>query len=202
MKHLLIAVLSVALFAACQPAGASDAPLPEQIAHSVVLIDGERGSGSGFVSGDGLVTTAAHVVTGRTTVIFANGARRVATVEAMDHTRDIAILSVPRIPLSATPLKWSQSPALLGDAVTAYGFPHEADVMEAGFSRTVTLSEGVISARRIRDGVTYLQTDAALGHGNSGGPLINASGEVVGAVTLILTPGGEDAEGMGFAVSH
>jgi S1-C subfamily serine protease len=88
----------------------------------------------------------------------------------------------------------------LGKPVRAWGYPFEADVVAAGFSRAPSVSAGIISAQRLRADVHYIQTDAAVNPGNSGGPLLNADGLVVGINTFIVTPGREDAEGLNFAL--
>jgi putative serine protease PepD len=176
----------------------------ELVERAVVHIQTEDSAGSGFVVAGERVITNLHVVQQAelASVWFPNGARRDAVVVARNELLDLAVLLVPRIPASVEPLTLIEEgdPTALGSSATAWGYPFEADVVAAGFSRAPTVSAGIISARRIREGIHYLQTDAAVNPGNSGGPLLDAQGRVIGVTTLVLTPGGRDAEGLNFAL--
>jgi hypothetical protein len=160
-----------------------------------VIEGNERGYGSGtLVRDDGVVVTNHHVVRDAlrvTVAIPGHGARR-ARVVAVDPDRDLALLKVPGRDLPFLPL--ARRPVSTGDDVIAIGSP-------MGLSHTVT--KGIISStRRVREGVDYLQTDVSVNPGNSGGPLINASGEVVGINTFILRESEAVAlTGLNFAVS-
>ena len=200
------------------PARDEDAtpPSPNVVAveRAIVHVQTADSAGSGFVvaasagadgaAGSPRIVTNAHVVGDASTVTvwFSNGARRLGTVLSANERLDIAVVEVPRVPASVEPLSFADAAdqTILGDAVRAWGYPFEADVVAAGFSRAPSVSAGIISARRLRAGVHYVQTDAAVNPGNSGGPLLNADGLVVGINTFILTPGGEDAEGLNFAL--
>lgn len=192
-----------------EPAPASS----DTIERAVVHVQTEDNAGSGFVvsisvrpneAPEAHVITAAHVLGDATTatVWFSNGARRESAVIARDEVLDLAVLLVPRVPRSVEPLSLAANPntPALGDPVWAWGYPFEAAVVAAGFSRAPTVSAGIISARRTRQDVHYLQTDAAVNPGNSGGPLIDSAGLVVGITTFILTPDGKDPEGLNFAL--
>jgi hypothetical protein len=160
-----------------------------------VIEGNERGYGSGtLVRDDGVVVTNHHVVRDAlrvTVAIPGRGARR-ARVVAVDPDRDLALLKVPGRDLPFLPL--ARRPVSTGDDVIAIGSP-------MGLSHTVT--KGIISStRRVREGVDYLQTDVSVNPGNSGGPLINAAGEVVGINTFILRESEAVAlTGLNFAVS-
>lgn len=156
-----------------------------------------RGAGSGFIiSEDGQIVTNHHVIEGaqEVTVTLADGRSFEATVAGSDPLTDIALLNIT----SDAPLpvvSFGGSDALrVGDEVLAVGNPF-------GLGGTVTT--GIISAlsRDIRSGPfdDFIQTDAAINRGNSGGPLFNNSGEVVGVNTAIISPGGGSV-GIGFAV--
>ena len=181
-----------------------DARDPSSIERAIVHIQTEESAGSGFVVSSSQVVTNAHVVgdASTATVWFSNGARRESTVVAINLQFDIAFLEVPRIPVSVEPLPLVDAEAApnLGDPVWAWGYPFEDAVVEAGFSRAPSVSAGIISARRTREEVEYIQTDAAVNPGSSGGPLLDAAGRVIGLNTFVLTPGGEDAEGLNFAL--
>ena len=162
-------------------------------------------SGSGFfISDQGYVLTNNHVVDGTDTVkvVLADGTEESAKVVGTDRYSDIAILKVDgSVPAVA---KLGDSSLLQsGETVIAIGSPL------GDFKNTVTV--GVVSAtdRSIDSGQGYeieglIQTDAAINHGNSGGPLVNLAGEVIGINTLIVRNSGSSgdvAEGLGFAIS-
>ncbi|TML29084.1 MAG: PDZ domain-containing protein [Actinobacteria bacterium] len=163
----------------------------------------ERALGSGFVidrAGD--IVTNYHVVRGATTiqVSFSNNERYRARLVGSDPSTDIAVLKVdvPASALKALPLGNSDA-VHVGDQVIAIGNPF-------GLDRSVTA--GIVSAvqRRIEAPndlsiAHVIQTDAALNHGNSGGPLLNAQGEVVGVNAQIETGGVSQGNvGIGFAI--
>ena len=153
--------------------------------------------GSGFViSEDGFIVTNNHVIEGADEILieFFSGGELPATVIGTDANTDIALLKVE----SDEPLdfvSFGDSDIMrVGDWVMAMGNP-----LGQGFS----VSAGIVSARnRALSGTydDYLQTDAAINRGNSGGPLFNMEGEVVGVNTAILSPNGGSI-GIGFAMS-
>jgi serine protease Do len=155
--------------------------------------------GSGFVidGKEGLIVTNVHVIDGADEIIanFADGSKlKVEKVLGRDSKTDLALLKVsPKKPLVAARFGNSAS-VQVGDWVMAIGNPF-------GLGGTVTV--GIISAkaRDINSGPydDYLQTDAAINKGNSGGPLFNMNGEVVGVNTAIISPTGGSI-GIGFAV--
>jgi len=152
--------------------------------------------GSGFViDPSGIVITNNHVIAeaNEVTVIFSDGQKLKAEVVGKDEKIDVAVLRVkPDKPLKA--VKFGDSDKMrVGDWVVAVGNPF-------GLGGTVT--SGIISARHrnIDSGPydNYFQTDAAINKGNSGGPLFNMAGEVIGVNTAILSPSGGSI-GIGFA---
>ena len=153
--------------------------------------------GSGFViSDDGFIVTNNHVIENADEIMieFFFGLTLEARIVGTDPATDIALLKVDHDePLPHVP--WGDSEATrVGDWVIAVGNP-----LGQGFS----VSSGIISARgRALQGNfdDYLQTDAAINRGNSGGPLFNMDGEVVGVNTAILSPTGGSI-GIGFAMS-
>src|SRR5262245_27642083 len=153
--------------------------------------------GSGFiVDADGLVVTNNHVIADadEVNVIRNDGTALRAEVNGRDQRTDLALLKVkPTKPLKA--VKFGDSDKLrLGEWVIAIGNP---------FSLGGTVTAGIVSARNrdIQSGPydNYIQTDAAINRGNSGGPLFNLSGEVIGVNTAIISPSGGSI-GIGFAV--
>ncbi|MEM9146487.1 MAG: DegQ family serine endoprotease [Pseudomonadota bacterium] len=153
--------------------------------------------GSGFViTPDGFVVTNNHVISeaDEVTVNFPDGTSLDAQVVGTDDKTDIALLKVVADqPLPFVP--WGDSDiARVGDWVLAIGNP---------FGLGGSVSAGIISARNrdIRAGPydDFLQTDAAINRGNSGGPLFNLDGEVIGVNTAIISPSGGSI-GIGFSV--
>ncbi|MEM6760224.1 MAG: Do family serine endopeptidase [Pseudomonadota bacterium] len=153
--------------------------------------------GSGFViSEDGYIVTNNHVIEGadEINIEFFNGDELVAELVGTDPTTDIALLKVAAdAPLPFVPFGNSDT-ARVGDWVVAMGNP-----LGQGFS----VSAGIVSARnRALSGSydDYIQTDAAINRGNSGGPLFNMDGEVIGVNTAILSPNGGSI-GIGFSMA-
>src|SRR5689334_4551769 len=153
--------------------------------------------GSGFIiDPSGIVVTNSHVISeaDEVTVILNDGSRLKAEIIGRDQKTDLALLRVkPEKPLKA--VKFGDSDNLrLGEWVIAIGNP---------FSLGGSVTAGIVSARNrdINSGPydNYIQTDAAINRGNSGGPLFNLSGEVVGVNTAIISPSGGSI-GIGFAV--
>jgi S1-C subfamily serine protease len=163
----------------------------------------QRAVGSGVVIVDrGTILTSLHVVAGagRIRVTFADGLESDATLVSQHPENDLAVLQAQTIPddLPAAVLRPSSGLAP-GDSVVAVGFPFgigpsvSAGVV-SGLNRHYASADG---ARRLSN---LIQFDAAVNPGSSGGPLLNAVGEVVGIVTAMLDPGGGGFAGIGFAV--
>ena len=158
----------------------------------------EGGLGSGVVvREDGLILTNHHVVEGADTirVDFADGRSLAATLVGSDAPSDLAVLRVPATGLPALPFGNSDR-MKVGDVVLAFGNP-------LGVGQTVTM--GIVSAKGRATGVSegsyedFLQTDAPINQGNSGGALVNLQGELVGINAQIVSPSGGNI-GLGFAI--
>jgi S1-C subfamily serine protease len=161
----------------------------------------DTGLGSGVViNAEGAVLTALHVVdgAGQIRVAFADGTTASARVAASQPENDIAVLAVDRLPEVVVPAVLAGPPPV-GDAVFAVGNP---------LGLQASLSAGVVSATDraigIEGGPTLnglIQFDAAVNPGNSGGPLLNRAGQVVGIVTGLANPARQNFfVGIGFAV--
>jgi S1-C subfamily serine protease len=194
-----------------KPSNASiayDAILPSVVAVFAVVPGGEGKSrssmGSGVVVVDtGIILTCLHVVRDATKVmvVFSNGMEAEALVMTRQPENDLAVLSAMQIPdeLKAATLVSSAS-LHVGDEVIAVGNPFGilnsvSDGVVSGLGREYTSRETGMTLRNL------IQFDAAVNPGNSGGPLINRNGEVVGLVTSLLNPTSEEVFiGIGFAV--
>lgn len=158
----------------------------------------KQSHGSGFIiSGDGLVVTNEHVISGATqiTVRLADGSLRGAVLLGSDERTDIALLRMEALKRCYPALTWADSEkARAGENVTAVGSPF-------GLGGSVTA--GIISGRGRSLGSAeyhdFLQIDAAINSGNSGGPLLDESGRVIGINTAILAPAGGNI-GIGFSL--
>ena len=179
----------------------------EQAKQSVVLIEAssasEAGSGTGIIlSSDGYIATNHHVIEGATTirVKFYDGTYARASVRGSSSADDLAVIKVDRSGLTAATFAPS-SECFVGQTVYAIGNP-------SGYDMAWTTTKGCISYvdRELKiykdDGtlekkLKMLQTDAMVNPGNSGGPLVNTKGQVVGIVSMKLADG---YEGIGFAI--
>ena len=157
------------------------------------------GLGSGFIiSKEGYVVTNNHVISGadQITIIFNNGVDDVpAELVGTDPKTDIAVLKIDPSSVSIENVKWGNSEiSRVGDIVLAIGNP-------LGLGGTVT--SGIISSinRDIGSGpyVDFIQTDAPINRGNSGGPLFNLDGEVIGINSMIISQTGGSV-GLGFSI--
>jgi len=156
------------------------------------------GLGSGFIiDKSGIIVTNNHVIEGadEITVILSNQKEFIATLLGRDPKADLAVLKIDPGAKSLTSVSWGDSDLMrVGDWSIAIGNP-------LGLGGTVTA--GIISAisRDIGNGpyVKFLQTDASINRGNSGGPLFNVTGEVIGINSAIISQTGGSI-GLGFAI--
>ena len=172
---------------------------------SVVMLENDRSQGSGFIiNNKGLVLTNRHVVMGpdkRFKVSGPSGLNTEGSVIYIDRKLDFALLKVPGANrINPLPLCYSSYP-FPGQSVIALGSP-------LGLAGTVT--RGIVSAIRRPTGemkgitpnyVTLIQTDASISPGNSGGPLLNSNGEVIGVNTWSIPGDGGRAQNINFAIS-
>lgn len=183
---LSLAVLVAVLFASAAFVYAIDFEAEEKY-ESVFIIQSGNSLGSGFAVGSNCIVTNAHVIQHpqRVSVLTYGGTEQKAQVIGMDEDQDIAVLVVEE---GNYPVLTIAKDIQIGEDVFAIGAPK---------SMAYTLTKGVISAKEREMGAyTYVQTDAPINEGNSGGPLLNASGEVVGMNTMKML----DSEGIGLAI--
>ncbi len=146
-----------------------------EIRTAVVTIERANAHGSGFlITKDGYLLTNAHVVRDgkRISVLFSNGVRVAGNVVRVDKARDVALIKIPILVANALPILQNSLPQTL-DTVFALGTP-----LRRALRSTVT--KGIVSAHRKLDGNPYIQADVAISGGNSGGPLLDKMGNVVG----------------------
>jgi len=184
------------------------AGVAERVAPSVVTVRVAGAIGSGFVvSTDGYVITNDHVVEGADetlAVSFHDGSTATAKLVGRDPESDVAVIKVAKSGLTPVALGNSDEIAV-GDPVLAFGSP---------LALVNTVTQGIVSAldRTIQAGeqggttryYAAIQTDAAVNQGNSGGPLVNGAGQVIGVNSVIRSVGGSDTEagniGLAFAI--
>jgi len=160
-----------------------------------------EGLGSGVLISEREVVTASHVVhlAENIQIVFADGQKIPAKVESSWPEADVALVRLSWKPDNPSPAKIASSDEVkVGQQVFVIGAPYGLEY---------SLSSGYISGRQQKESMSnslqkyeYFQTDAAINHGNSGGPMFNLEGEVIGIVSSILSNSG-GFEGLGFAVT-
>ena len=161
----------------------------EKVYESVFVIYTDEAIGSGFAAGPNTVITNAHVIEGARTITVDtyDGNSYPAYICAADYNLDVALLVVDGAEFTPLP-RGDIDASKIGEDIYTIGAPR-------GLSYTLTT--GAISAKnREMDGYYYIQIDAPINSGNSGGPLLNDNGEVLGINTLKYT----NSEGIGFAI--
>ena len=173
----------------------SIADVVRSIAPGLVQIVTPTGDGSGFViSDDGLIVTNAHVVDQypSVSVRLINGQSHTGRVLGRDGLLDLAVIKVD-YRQAWQPMTLGEAADIdVGDEVIALGFPLGDEL-----GRDYTVTTGIVSSLRTYGSVERIQTDAALNPGNSGGPLVDRDGRVIGVNTSTAT----DYEGISFAIS-
>ncbi len=185
-----------------QTGGLSYQEVYEKTIDSVVSVTCDTGTGTGVVlSANGYIVTNCHVIEGASSVevLLSDNRQLIAQVIGFDAISDLAVLRVDATDLK--PAEFGDDANLrVGDAVAAIGDP-------LGIDFRGTMTDGIISAIN-RDvmtehgPMTLIQTNAALNSGNSGGPLLNCYGQVIGINTLKISDKADTAgvEGLGFAI--
>ena len=164
---------------------AKPAKIPDAVG-SVVLVLSGGGHGSGFlVSSDGYLMTAEHVVGSDkyVKIRWSDGLEGVGEVVRTDKRRDVALIKTD--PRGRQPLALHRVAPQPGDTVFAIGAPLDE-------KNQSTVTRGVASANRIMDGFSFIQSDVTISPGNSGGPLLDEKGEVLGICDLTYRPAGAD----------
>lgn len=155
-----------------------------------VTSEGFISTGTGFlISSDGVIVTNYHVIEDWLSIEIEINGVDYRSVKVLDYDADID-LAILKIDVTDMPyLSIADSKCAVGDTVYAFG---------SSRGLTATFSKGIVTyADRVMDGVTYVQHDAAISNGNSGGPLLNEFGEAVGINTLTV----KDSQNLNFAIS-
>jgi len=168
---------------------------------SVVKIELPNNKGSGFiVSNSGHIVTCNHVITqaDSITVTLKNGSKYDAKLVRKDENEDIAILKIVSDRNDFIPAPFGSSANVeIGEDVLAIGYPQSYDLVGPA-----TFTKGIISAIQTMQNRTWIQTDAALNAGNSGGPLVNLRGQVIGInkIEMVDDHLGEGVDSLNFAI--
>lgn len=164
------------------PRGPTVADAAEFLQLSLLRVQTDKGCGSAFfVTADGYAVTNWHVVQDAEGIVVSSPGGYIAAAEivAGDAARDIALLKVPDE--GHVPVIWGDSDALqVGDELVALGYSVTLVQRGSNCPPLPTVTTGVLSNRVVNEGVSYLQTDAALNPGSSGGPVATTSGQVIG----------------------
>jgi len=182
-------VVILAVAAAVSTTSIAAALTPDVAVESVFVVEtfGGTGAGAGVAISPTMVLTAQHVVGSAVEVRLSNNTTTTTKgkVIASDSRSDLALISVEGANFTFLPI--ATSDPRLGSEVFAIGAP----------GGSLSITRGIISAFRDSNGIQYAQTDAAVNPGNSGGPLIDDGGSIVGIVVLKSS----DQEGVGLAVT-
>ena len=181
-------ILAAVLFASVLPANAIGFDA-EEVYKSVFVVYSGNSLGSGFAIGENCIVTNAHVIENVHSITLTSyeGNKYTASLLGIDEDKDIALLVIKDA--SFPYLKMANlSTVKIGDDIYAIGAPK---------GMAYTLTKGTVSAKeRIVENESFIQIDAAINEGNSGGPLLNDAGEVLGMNTMKMT----DSEGIGLAI--
>lgn len=181
-------ILAAVLFASVLPANAIGFDA-EEVYKSVFVVYSGNSLGSGFAIGENCIVTNAHVIENVHSITLTSyeGDKYTASLLGIDEDKDIALLVIKDA--SFPYLKMANlSTVKIGDDIYAIGAPK---------GMAYTLTKGTVSAKeRIVENESFIQIDAAINEGNSGGPLLNDAGEVLGMNTMKMT----DSEGIGLAI--
>ncbi len=164
----------------------------DHVKNATVTIKTESGHGSGFlISSNGYILTNNHVIQEESSieVLLNSGLIIDAEVVRQNAKKDVALLKVVGKGFKSIPISKEKTTA--GIEVYAIGTPKDLKLGQ-------TVTKGIISGNRVFEENTYIQTDVTINEGNSGGPLINLKGEVVGIVSSKLV--GDGIEGIGFGI--
>lgn len=161
---------------------------------SVTVLTDNQGHGSGVVvSSTGYVVTNYHVIdeVKLIDIQFSNGITLPAEIVTSSEQHDLALLKVRASGLTALPIIGDPNSVREGDEVMVVGAPGDRELGQS-------VSKGIVSGKRTLDGIKIIQTDTKISPGNSGSPLVNMKGEIIGIVNMKMI--GQGIEGLSFAI--
>lgn len=166
----------------------------KNVVNSVVTVETDDKFGSGvIISNEGHIITNYHVIEGKSEILVKIGKEKKIKVELIKSNKDydLALLKINNYETKGLTFSNSDSTSV-GDEVFAAGTPIDKTLGQ-------TITKGIISGYREYNGVNFIQTDVSINSGNSGGPLLNSQGEIIGINTLKAT--GVGISGVGFSIS-
>ena len=209
LKVLTIVFLTAALFCGEAIAAPDLTAMQQGTVHIFALIGDHGSTGSGFLVGSGeYVVTNWHVVQliqrgARLFVLNTKQEKSEAQVVWYSSQKDLAILKLANGSMGQSVVFAPRSRVQVGENVYVMGFPGAVDRVDnsSKLYAEVTVTRGIVSrAIRLDNGVNYYQTDAAVNPGNSGGPMFNDQGQVIGIVAMKPVSHNDTVEGIGFAI--
>ncbi|TJX14957.1 trypsin-like serine protease [Tissierella creatinini] len=188
-KKIIICLLFIILLFFCSKPTKAIGFAPEDLYQSIVVIVSGNSLGSGFFLENNLIITNAHVIDNKNRVYVSlyKGDTYIAELVDISRQLDIAVLRIDNLNIPFLSIA-KEEDISIGEDVYAIGAPN---------NMAYTLTKGVLSAKDRQVGnIGYIQTDASINSGNSGGPLVNDSGKVIGMNALKVF----DTEGIGLAI--
>lgn len=163
----------------------------KETSSSVVAVETEKKFGSGvFISDNGYNITNYHVIEGEKTVFVRIDKEKKINAEIIKSNKDFDLV-ILKVDVNSKGLSCNKSSTNLGEDVYAIGTPLDKKLQQS-------ISKGIISGYREFNGVNFIQIDTNINSGNSGGPLLNSNGEIIGINTLKTI--GENVSGIGFSI--
>ena len=163
----------------------------KETSSSVVAVETEKKFGSGvFISDNGYIITNYHVIEGEKTVFVRIDKQKKINAEIIKSNKDFDLV-ILKVDVNSKGLSFNKSSTNLGEDVYAIGTPLDKKLQQS-------ISKGIISGYREFNGVNFIQIDTNINSGNSGGPLLNSNGEIIGINTLKTI--GENVSGIGFSI--
>lgn len=172
---------------------ANTSEMLKEVVNSIVTVETEGKFGSGvFISDNGYLITNYHVIEGNKPIFIKVDKEKKIKAEIVKHNKDFDLAILKISGANNKGLSFSNSDQTsLGDDVYAIGTPLDKKLVQS-------ISKGIISGYREINGVNFIQSDVSINSGNSGGPMLNAKGEIIGINTLKAS--GKDVSGIGFSI--
>jgi len=209
LKGLVVVCLCLGVQWSAIVSAADLVNMQQSTVHIFALVGNSGATGSGFLVGNGeYAVTNWHVVSSveqraSLFVITSHNQKTAAQVVWHSAQKDLAILKLENGSAGLAVAFAPRSKVQVGENVYVMGFPGVVDSIEksTNFYSEVTVTRGIVSREiKFENGIRYYQTDAAVNHGNSGGPLFNDKGQVIGIIAMKPVNREDAVEGIGFAI--